>query len=181
MKYRRRTRRVCENQPRPICYIRQEQETEFMNRITNQVPLPQRSVLLLHFVEDFSLEEIAGITEMRRCGAVKSRLHYAEEITAKTARRRNENRSVRILLKRHQAVTPKLDTIRRGVLDTRLTSAATSTMHLLEVLWRELHLALSPGFGLELAAAPDADFSRSSAFSGGDNVSRLMSLESRIH
>ena len=38
--------------------IRREQEAEFMN-LLNQLPLPQRSVLLLHFVEDFSLEEIS--------------------------------------------------------------------------------------------------------------------------
>src|SRR5580765_3941002 len=37
--------------------IRQEQEAEFMNML-NQLSLSQRSVLLLHFVEDFSLEEI---------------------------------------------------------------------------------------------------------------------------
>ena len=57
--------------------IRREQETEFMN-LLNQLPLPQRSVLLLHFVEDFSLEEIAGITESQP-GTVKSRLHYAKK------------------------------------------------------------------------------------------------------
>jgi RNA polymerase sigma-70 factor (ECF subfamily) len=33
-------------------------------------------VLLLHFVEDFSLEEIARITETQ-LGTVKSRMHYA--------------------------------------------------------------------------------------------------------
>lgn len=57
--------------------IRREQETEFMN-LLNQLPLPQRSVLLLHFVEDFSLEEIASITETQ-IGTVKSRLHYAKK------------------------------------------------------------------------------------------------------
>ncbi len=57
--------------------IRREQEAEFMN-LLNQLPLPQRSVLLLHFVEDFSLEEIAGITETQ-LGTVKSRLHYAKK------------------------------------------------------------------------------------------------------
>jgi RNA polymerase sigma-70 factor (ECF subfamily) len=57
--------------------IRQEQEAEFMN-LLNQLPLPQRSVLLLHFVEDFSLEEIAGITGTP-IGTVKSRLHYAKK------------------------------------------------------------------------------------------------------
>jgi RNA polymerase sigma-70 factor (ECF subfamily) len=57
--------------------IRREQETEFMN-LLNQLPLPQRSVLLLHFVEDFSLEEIARITETQ-LGTVKSRIHYAKK------------------------------------------------------------------------------------------------------
>jgi RNA polymerase sigma-70 factor (ECF subfamily) len=57
--------------------IRREQEAEFMN-LLNQLPLPQRSVLLLHFVEDFSLEEIAGITGAQT-GTVKSRMHYAKK------------------------------------------------------------------------------------------------------
>jgi RNA polymerase sigma-70 factor (ECF subfamily) len=61
--------------------IRREQETEFMN-LLNQLPLPQRSVLLLHFVEDFSLEEIAGITGTP-IGTVKSRLHYAKKALKK--------------------------------------------------------------------------------------------------
>ena len=42
------------------------------------MPLPQRSVLLLHYVEDFSLEEIAAITGAQ-LGTVKSRLHYAKK------------------------------------------------------------------------------------------------------
>jgi RNA polymerase sigma-70 factor (ECF subfamily) len=57
--------------------IRQEQEAGFME-LLNQLPLPQRSVLLLHFVEDFSIEEIARITEVQP-GTVKSRLHYAKK------------------------------------------------------------------------------------------------------
>ena len=57
--------------------IRPETEAAFMN-LLNQLPLPQRSVLLLHFVEDFSLEEIAGITGTS-IGTVKSRLHYAKK------------------------------------------------------------------------------------------------------
>jgi len=57
--------------------IRQEQEAEFM-RLLNQLPPPQRSVLLLRFVEEFSLEEIAGITGVS-LGTVKSRLHYAKK------------------------------------------------------------------------------------------------------
>jgi RNA polymerase sigma-70 factor, ECF subfamily len=57
--------------------IRQEQETGFME-LLNRLSLPQRSVLLLHFVEDFSLDEIAGITGTP-VGTVKSRLHYAKK------------------------------------------------------------------------------------------------------
>jgi len=61
--------------------IRREQETEFM-QLLNQLPPPQRSVLLLHFVEDFSLDEIARITETQ-LGTVKSRLHYAKRALRK--------------------------------------------------------------------------------------------------
>ena len=61
--------------------IRREQEAAFMN-LLNQLPLPQRSVLLLHFVEDFPLEEIARITETQ-LGTVKSRLHYAKRALRK--------------------------------------------------------------------------------------------------
>ena len=61
--------------------IQAEQEAEFM-KLLNQLPLPQRSVLLLHFVEDFSLEEIATITEAQ-LGTVKSRLHYAKKALRK--------------------------------------------------------------------------------------------------
>ena len=64
-----------ENRPDDLL-IRREQEGEFM-KLLNQLPLPQRSVLLLHFVEDFSLEEIAGITGTP-IGTVKSRMHYAK-------------------------------------------------------------------------------------------------------
>jgi RNA polymerase sigma-70 factor (ECF subfamily) len=61
--------------------IRQEQEAEFM-RLLNQLPLPQRSALLLHFVEEFSLEDIAAITGTQ-LGTVKSRLHYAKRALRK--------------------------------------------------------------------------------------------------
>lgn len=56
--------------------IRREQEAEFMN-LLNQLPPAQRSVLLLYFVEDFSLEEIAVITNAP-LGTVKSRMHHAK-------------------------------------------------------------------------------------------------------
>lgn len=57
--------------------IRKEQEAEFM-RLLDQLTVPHRAVLLLYFVEDFSLEEIARITGTQ-VGTVKSRLHYARK------------------------------------------------------------------------------------------------------
>ena len=57
--------------------IRKEQEAAFM-KILEQLAPAHRSVLLLHFIEDFSLEEISGITETR-IGTVKSRLHYGKK------------------------------------------------------------------------------------------------------
>ncbi|MGA2246801.1 MAG: sigma-70 family RNA polymerase sigma factor [Verrucomicrobiota bacterium] len=56
--------------------IHREQEAEFMTML-QQLPPPQRAVLLLHFIEDFPLEEIARITETP-LGTVKSRLYYAK-------------------------------------------------------------------------------------------------------
>lgn len=61
--------------------IRREQESEFMN-LLDQLPPPQRAVLLLHYVEDFSIEEIARVTETQ-IGTVKSRLHYAKKALRK--------------------------------------------------------------------------------------------------
>ena len=68
--------------------IREEQEAEFME-LLNQLPLPQRSVLLLRFVEDFSLEEISRITGAQ-VGTVKSRLHYAKRALRKLWEEQNE-------------------------------------------------------------------------------------------
>ncbi|MGD0650808.1 MAG: RNA polymerase sigma factor [Verrucomicrobiia bacterium] len=61
--------------------IREEQEGEFM-KLLNQLPPPQRAVLLLHFMEDFSLEEIAHVTGTP-LGTVKSRLYYAKRALRK--------------------------------------------------------------------------------------------------
>ncbi len=69
--------------PDPIdILLREEQETEFM-KLLEKLPLVQRSALLLHYIEDFSLEEIARITETQ-VGTVKSRLHYAKRSLRKS-------------------------------------------------------------------------------------------------
>ncbi|HEY0455685.1 MAG TPA: RNA polymerase sigma factor [Verrucomicrobiae bacterium] len=61
--------------------LRREQEDQFM-KLLEALPLPQRSVLLLHYVEDFALHEIADITQAQ-LGTVKSRLHYAKRALRK--------------------------------------------------------------------------------------------------
>ncbi len=56
--------------------IRQEQEEAFL-RLVKELPEGQRSVLLLRFIEEFSIDDIASITGLPP-GTVKSRLHYAK-------------------------------------------------------------------------------------------------------
>lgn len=68
--------------------IAKEKEMEFMNLI-HQLPPPQRAALLLFFVEDFSIEEIAGITGAS-IGTVKSRLHYAKKMLRTMLERKGE-------------------------------------------------------------------------------------------
>jgi len=50
--------------------------------LLNHLPLPQRAVLLLYFVENFSLEEIARITNTP-LGTVKSRMYHAKRALRK--------------------------------------------------------------------------------------------------
>ena len=61
--------------------IRKEDEQAF-SRMLEEIPIAQRSVLLLHFVEDFSLEEIAEISAVP-VGTVKSRMHHAKKTLRK--------------------------------------------------------------------------------------------------
>ena len=56
--------------------IREEEKAAFL-KLLEQLTPEHRSVLLLHFLEDFSLNEIAQITQSK-LGTVKSRLHYAK-------------------------------------------------------------------------------------------------------
>ncbi len=61
--------------------LRKEQEEQFLGLLEKLEP-PHRSVLLLHFIEEFSLEEIAEITDANP-GTVKSRMHYAKRALRK--------------------------------------------------------------------------------------------------
>jgi len=64
--------------------LRREEEAEFIAML-NQLPPAQRSVLMLYYVENFSLEEISGITGAA-LGTVKSRLFYAKKALGKLIR-----------------------------------------------------------------------------------------------
>jgi len=61
--------------------LRKEQEAKFLELLGELEP-PHRSVLLLHFMEDFTLEQIAEITGTN-LGTVKSRMHYAKRALRK--------------------------------------------------------------------------------------------------
>ncbi len=76
-----------ENSPDTLL-IRNEQEAEFMN-LLDRLPLSQRAVLLLHFIENFSLEEIARITNTP-LGTVKSRMHHAKRALRKLVREKSD-------------------------------------------------------------------------------------------
>ena len=74
----------------PDDLLAQREQEEILMKLIAQLPPPQRAVLLLHFVEEFSLEEIAGITNAQ-IGTVKSRLHYAKKSLRKLLEVANEN------------------------------------------------------------------------------------------
>ena len=57
--------------------IRREDEKRFMNCVEH-LSLPHRSVLLLHFIEEFKVDQIAEITQTQ-VGTIKSRLFYAKK------------------------------------------------------------------------------------------------------
>jgi RNA polymerase sigma-70 factor (ECF subfamily) len=61
--------------PRTALLRREQADTFFA--LVDQLPPAQRSALLLHVLEDFSIEDIAEITGAAE-GTVKSRLHYAK-------------------------------------------------------------------------------------------------------
>ena len=90
--------------------IRQEQEAAFMKQL-NRLPLAQRSVLLLHFVEEF-------------CRSPRSRDPRHGEVTpalrkkgfAQTHGTNGMKHPREVLFERHRPARPKLDAIRKNIL-----------------------------------------------------------------
>ena len=54
-----------------------EEDSAALHQALNDLGLKHREVLVLHFLEDFSLAEIAGVVGCSE-GTVKSRIHYAK-------------------------------------------------------------------------------------------------------
>ena len=65
------------NESDPRTMLLQREQAEAFFALVGQLPEAQRSALLLHVLEDFSLEEIATVTAVP-VGTVKSRLHHAK-------------------------------------------------------------------------------------------------------
>jgi RNA polymerase sigma-70 factor, ECF subfamily len=54
------------------------EDAEQVHHALDQLPLPQREAVTLYFLEDLSIEEIAGVLSVP-VGTIKSRLHYAKQ------------------------------------------------------------------------------------------------------
>jgi RNA polymerase sigma-70 factor (ECF subfamily) len=66
-----------EGGPDPRDGMLSAERAQALYALVDRLPLPQRSALLLHVLEGFPLEEIAGISGVP-VGTVKSRLHNAK-------------------------------------------------------------------------------------------------------
>lgn len=71
--------------------LRVEDQSAFFAAL-ERLPLPQREVLVLHFLEEFPLQEIAEITATP-LGTVKSRIHHARRSLQRMMRHENTSRT----------------------------------------------------------------------------------------
>lgn len=73
--------------PSPDAWLVHQESAQALYAALETLPPNHRAVITLHFLEDFSLQDIATITQTA-VGTVKSRLHYAK----KTLRQQIEGR-----------------------------------------------------------------------------------------
>ncbi len=67
----------------PSEVIEMQDEWQRVQRAVSSLPLPQRVVVVLYYLNDLSLQEIADILEVP-VGTVKSRLHYGRQALRKS-------------------------------------------------------------------------------------------------
>lgn len=60
----------------PDCRLKFDSDKAMLNHFINELPKGQREVVILHYLEQFSVEETAALLEIPQ-GTVKSRLSYA--------------------------------------------------------------------------------------------------------
>lgn len=63
---------------RPSYMVELDEEWEQVQRAMTSLPLPQRTVVVLYYLNDLSLKEIAEVLDVP-IGTVKSRLHYGRK------------------------------------------------------------------------------------------------------
>jgi RNA polymerase sigma-70 factor, ECF subfamily len=73
----------------PTDFLVAAEQEQFLQTLLDRLPGSHREVLILFFLEEFSLEEISEITECP-VGTVKSRLHYAKKSLRKLIENEDE-------------------------------------------------------------------------------------------
>ncbi len=73
--------------PAPDVRTEEEETSKLVREVIKELPPSHRSVVVLYYLENLSLEEIGKILELP-CGTVKSRLYYARERLRKALIRR---------------------------------------------------------------------------------------------
>jgi RNA polymerase sigma factor (sigma-70 family) len=71
-----------ERRPTPHQYAERDEEWRWVQQAVAALPLAQRVVVVLYYVNDLSLQEIADILDIP-VGTVKSRLHYGRRALRK--------------------------------------------------------------------------------------------------
>jgi len=72
----------------PCAALLRKEQAETLLALVDQLPIPQRSALLLHVLEDFSLDEIAAVSRVP-IGTVKSRLHHGKRMLRRLLQKEN--------------------------------------------------------------------------------------------
>ncbi|MGC9520424.1 MAG: RNA polymerase sigma factor [Anaerolineae bacterium] len=64
--------------PTPDRRVEDQETSRMVREVVAELPPPHRAVIVLYYMEDLAVEEIAQVLELPE-GTVKSRLHYARE------------------------------------------------------------------------------------------------------
>jgi RNA polymerase sigma-70 factor (ECF subfamily) len=71
------------DEDRPLAVVEQRDDWQQVQKAVSNLPLPQRIVVVLYYLNDLSLQEISEILVIP-VGTVKSRLHYGRNMLKKS-------------------------------------------------------------------------------------------------